>query len=128
MGYITKNHATPDKLVISGELAIEGDGKITQDGVEVSLGGDSGLTTITSSDITDATTVGKNLIKAADAAAARSAIGAGAPVNAATKTANGTVKQAAAQADSAATDVAGLLADHNALLAKLRSAGILSTT
>jgi archaellum component FlaG (FlaF/FlaG flagellin family) len=34
---------------------------------------------------------------------------------------------AAAQADSTATDVAGLLADHNALLAKLRAAGLLDT-
>lgn len=128
MGYVTKNHATPDKLVIGGELAIEGTGKITKDGVEVSLGGSSGPTTITSAAITDATTVGKNLIKAADAAAARSAIGAGAPVSSATKTVNGTVKQAAVQADSTATDVAGLVADYNALLAKLRTAGILSTT
>ena len=34
--------------------------------------------------------------------------------------------QAAAQADSTATDVAGLKADFNALLAKLRAAGVLA--
>jgi hypothetical protein len=37
-----------------------------------------------------------------------------------------TVKKQAAQADSTATDVPGLKTDFNALLAKLRSAGILS--
>jgi hypothetical protein len=35
-------------------------------------------------------------------------------------------KQAAAQADSTATDIAGLKTDFNALLAKLRTAGILA--
>lgn len=38
-----------------------------------------------------------------------------------------TASKAAAQADSTATDVAGLVADFNALLAKLRTAGIIST-
>lgn len=38
----------------------------------------------------------------------------------------GTVKKMPTQANSTATDVAGLLADFNALLAKLRTAGILS--
>lgn len=38
----------------------------------------------------------------------------------------GGVKQAVAQADSTATDVAGLKTDFNALLAKLRTAGILA--
>lgn len=37
-----------------------------------------------------------------------------------------TVVKQAAQADSVATTVAGLVTDFNALLAKLRSAGILS--
>lgn len=44
---------------------------------------------------------------------------------AATTTTAGTVKQAAAQADSVATDVAGLVTDFNALLAKLRATGVL---
>lgn len=39
----------------------------------------------------------------------------------------GTVLQAAAQANTAAIDVAGLVTDINALLAKLRTAGILAT-
>lgn len=36
-------------------------------------------------------------------------------------------KKAAAQADSTATDVAGLIADFNSLLAKMRTAGLLAT-
>lgn len=56
---------------------------------------------------------GRALLAAADAAAARTAIGAG--------TSN--LAAAAAQADSTATELAGLVADFNALLAKLRAAG-----
>jgi hypothetical protein len=37
-----------------------------------------------------------------------------------------TVKKQAAQADSVATTVAGLVTDFNALLAKLRTAGVIS--
>lgn len=43
----------------------------------------------------------------------------------ATTSAIGGVKKMAAQADSTATDVAGLLADFNALLAKARTAGLM---
>ena len=39
---------------------------------------------------------------------------------------SGAFTQAAAQADSVATDVAGLVTDFNALLAKLRAAGIMA--
>lgn len=39
----------------------------------------------------------------------------------------GTVLRAAAQVDSTATDVAGLVTDFNALLAKLRTAGVIAT-
>lgn len=110
---------------------------------DVSGGGD-----ITSSQITDATTVGKGVLTAADPTAARAVIGAGTsdlalgttastamagnttippaytlPV--ATTAAIGGVKKMAAQADSTATDVAGLLADFNALLAKARTAGMM---
>lgn len=45
---------------------------------------------------------------------------------AATTTDAGVVLQAAAQADSVATDAAGIVTDFNALLAKLRTAGILA--
>lgn len=38
----------------------------------------------------------------------------------------GTVKKQAAQANSTATDVAGLVTDFNALLVKLRAAGVIS--
>ena len=57
---------------------------------------------------------------------------AGAPVTIpsaavnATTSVKGLVNQAAAQANSTATDVPGLVADFNALLAKLRTAGILA--
>lgn len=44
----------------------------------------------------------------------------------ATTSVRGGVLQAAAQVDSVATDVAGLVTDFNALLAKLRAAGILA--
>lgn len=44
---------------------------------------------------------------------------------AATTSALGGVKKMATQADSAATDVAGLLADFNAFLAKARAAGLM---
>lgn len=44
---------------------------------------------------------------------------------AATTAAIGGVKKMAAQTDSVATDVAGLLADFNALLAKARTAGLM---
>ncbi|WP_339200470.1 head fiber protein [Paenibacillus sp. FSL P2-0322] len=77
-------------------------------------------------DISGATALGKQLMTVADAAAARTAIGAGTPVSAATTAANGTVKQAAAQANSTATDVAGLVGDFNSLLGKLRTAGVLA--
>lgn len=51
--------------------------------------------------------------------------GVAAAVGNATTANAGLVKKAAAQADSTATDVAGLKTDLNALLAKLRTAGII---
>ncbi len=44
---------------------------------------------------------------------------------AATTTTAGIVKKMASQADSTATDVAGLVADFNALLAKARTSGLM---
>ncbi|WP_220130930.1 head fiber protein [Salmonella bongori] len=44
---------------------------------------------------------------------------------AATTSVLGGVKKAATQADSVATDVAGLVTDFNALLAKLKAAGMM---
>lgn len=44
-----------------------------------------------------------------------------------TTTIRGGVLQAAAQADSTAIDVPGLVADFNALLAKLRTAGVIAS-
>ncbi|WP_447885127.1 head fiber protein [Serratia fonticola] len=50
----------------------------------------------------------------------------GASIPAATATTIGGVKKAATQANSAATDTAGLVTDFNALLAKLKAAGIMA--
>lgn len=44
-----------------------------------------------------------------------------------TSTIRGGVIQATAQANSTASDVAGLVTDFNALLAKLRTAGVIAT-
>ncbi|KLE66878.1 hypothetical protein YA15_13455 [Klebsiella aerogenes] len=54
--------------------------------------------------------------------------GGGYTLPAATKTALGGVKMGVAVADSVATDVAGLVSDHNALLASLRAAGIIASS
>ncbi|WP_255800864.1 head fiber protein [Mycobacteroides abscessus] len=114
-----------------------------EDGIDAATTAAEAADSVTAASITDATAVGRNVLKAADQAAARTAIGAGTsnlvvgtaatdakPGNynppAATPAANGTVKQSAAQANSTATDVAGLVADLNGLLAKLRTAGILA--
>lgn len=52
--------------------------------------------------------------------------GDAANVPSATTTTAGIVKQSAAQADSTATDAAGVVTDFNTLLAKLRTAGLLA--
>lgn len=54
--------------------------------------------------------------------------GASYTLPAANTTTLGGVKQAAAQEDSTASDVAGLVTDFNTLLAKLRAAGILANS
>lgn len=62
-------------------MGVNSNGKEVPVGVDstgaIKMSGGGGSGTVSSDDITDATTVGKNLIKAADAAAARTAIGAG---------------------------------------------------
>lgn len=109
-----------------------------------------GSTTVTSANITDATTVGRSVLTAANAAAALTAVGGLAPngsganltaLNAtqlttgtvpvarlpnATTAARGVVLQATAQVNSVAADVATLVTDFNALLAKLRTSGALA--
>uniref|UniRef100_A0AAU8GHU8 Head fiber protein n=1 Tax=Salmonella phage vB_SEnST11_KE23 TaxID=3161174 RepID=A0AAU8GHU8_9CAUD len=52
--------------------------------------------------------------------------GSGYTLPAATTTTLGGVKKASSQADSVATDVAGLVTDFNALLAKLKTAGLMA--
>jgi hypothetical protein len=105
--------------------------------------GGGGSTGVTAANITDATAVGRQVITAANPAAVRTAIGAGtsnlaigttnttakagdyAPPNAAPAV-RGLVLQAAASPDTAATDVAGVLAELRDLKAKLKAAGILA--
>lgn len=54
--------------------------------------------------------------------------GEGLTIPAATATVVGGVKQAASQSDSTADDAEGLVTDFNALLAKLRTAGIIAAS
>lgn len=121
--YNSKNYKTDggDTLVIGGKLQIE-------EGAEVVGLSTTGGGSVTSADITDATAIGRSLLKAVDAAGARTSIGAGTPYTlpVATATVVGGVKKAATQADSTATDIAGLVADFNALKAKLVTAGIMA--
>lgn len=103
-------------------------------------GGGSGSVAV--DDITDATTVGRSVLTAADAAAARTAIGAGTSnlvigttsntamagnytPPAATTAIAGMVNQAAAVANAAGE--APTAAEYNALLDALRTAGVIAT-
>jgi len=90
-----------------------------------------------STDISDATAVGLDVLTAEDAATARAAIGAGTSdlelgTSGTTAAAGNHTHQglmtgsATAVADSEAEDVPGLVADFNALLAALRSRGIIT--
>ncbi|MEL5392867.1 head fiber protein [Serratia nevei] len=109
-------------MAIQRQKVIKTDGAIQV--VEVFGGGEVGGVTV--DQITDASSVGKSVLKAADAAAARTAIGAGAPYTlpAATTAAIGGVNQGAAVANAAA---APTQAEFNALLASLRAAGIIAS-
>ena len=84
---------------------------------------DGQVAPITSEDITDATTVGKAVLTAANAAAARTAIGT---VGATTATA-GIVKQITftAQQSPDFASLAAVTTAYNALLTKLIAAGIM---
>lgn len=102
--------------------------KDTGDGVELG-GGSAPADPATVDNLGGATKVGKDVMKATDAAAARSAIGAGTPYSlpAATLTANGGVKLAAKVTDIATgAEAAAIVTAHNALLKTLRDAGILA--
>ncbi len=111
----------------------------------------SGTGDITSSQITDATDTGKALLTAAGEDEARAAIGAGTSnltigttsttamagdtaippeytLPAAKADTLGGIKMGAAIPDSVATDVETIVADHNALLASLRAAGIIASS
>lgn len=122
--------------IVAADVLID---RKTGDSVEVSslVSGGGAPADITSDDITDATTVGKNVIKAADQAAARTAIGAGT-----SNLAIGTTATTAMAGNKAPTTsqrggvimqpaIADLTAaptqeNFNALLAALRAAGVLA--
>lgn len=136
MSYVTKNYMQSDKWVVGGTLKIE-------DGATV-----TGITTativdnLTSTDTDKALSAkqGKELKTLVDAKIATSAIvndlttgGVAVPLSAEqgkslATTVNGklTATIAAVQADSVATSIEGLVADFNALLAKLKTAGLMA--
>jgi hypothetical protein len=134
------NAAIADGWQPLGAPTLADDGMLVQALVKGAPSGGSGE--VTAADITDATTVGRDVLTAADAAAARTAIGAGTsdltlgttastakagdytPPNAATGT-RGLVLMGAAVAD--ATDGTDVVTQFNALLASLRAAGSLDT-
>lgn len=93
--------------------------------------------THTAAQISNASAVGRNVLTAADAAAARSAIGAGtsslalgstgSTAAAGNHTHTGLLTGSAAPvADSEASDVAALVADFNTLLVALRGRGVIT--
>lgn len=94
----------------------------------------AGDVTVTSSDISDASTVGKAVLVAKDAAAARTAIGAGTSsltigTTATTAMAGNTFVQGVAVADVASgADAAALVTSVNALLASLRTAKMIASS
>ncbi len=117
-GYQTKNYQTPggEELHIGGKLVIEGDG--TVEGLPFATDTESGG--VIADAKTEAETLeakidenGKLWVPAYTLPAAGEALGG--------------VLQMPVQADSVAADVAGVVTDFNALLAKLRTAGILAT-
>ncbi len=128
MGYVTKNHVSPDKWVIGGELAIEGSGQITRDGVPIDLGGSGASGPGAWTDITGKPAV---IAAGADQAAARSAIGAGTSNLALGSTAStaaagnhihtATNISATAIAPGTATNVQGILAELAARIAALEA-------
>lgn len=145
---ISETQQPVDGPVVRGDVLIQVLATITAAG--------GGETSVTSGDITDATTVGKALITAddaaagrtalgasavgsgvfvaADAAAARSAIGAGTSslvigTTATTAMAGNAFVQGAAVADVASgADAAALVTSVNALLASLRTAKIIASS
>lgn len=117
MGSSAKNYKpNGDTMIIGGVLNVVGDGQIQKDGEPVDLGGETGPTEVTSNEITDATTVGKSVLTAADAAAARTAIGAGT-----SNLALGTTSSTAAAGDHTHTiaDIDSLQATLNDLESRL---------
>jgi hypothetical protein len=118
---LSANNRTMDMLFISGGLKFRFANDARNaflDFLTISGGQASGVTGIT-------TTSGSGAW--AHTGAFSATAGVTAPNASATASVAGLVKQAAAQADSAATTVAGLVSDFNSLLAKLRTAGIMAT-
>ncbi|ALC80443.1 head fiber protein [Bacillus gobiensis] len=109
----TKNYRKPDKWVVEGELSINGSGKITKDGQEIKLGGAVSWEDVQGKP--SAFTPSSHTHNISDITSLQTTL-------------NGklSASKAATQADSTATDAAGLKNDFNNLLAKLKAAGIMN--
>lgn len=139
---------SPTQQPIGGPV-VRGDALIQVLATITEVGGDSGDVTVTSAQITDATTVGKSVLTATDAAAARTAIGAGtsslaigttsttamagdkfaqgsAVPNVGSQTVSG--EDASSVATSATTAVNVVATKLNDLLAQLRASGIIASS
>ena len=109
------NAAIADGWQPLGTPSPAGDGSMVQALVKGTPSGGGGSGSVSSSDITDASAVGIDVLTAIDASAARAAIGAG----------TSSIVAGAAVAD--ATDEASAVTQLNALLASLRTSGALGT-
>ena len=139
---------SPTQQPIGGPV-VRGDALIQVLATITEVGGDSGDVTVTSAQITDATTVGKSVLTATNAAAARTAIGAGtsslvigttastamagdkftqgsAVPNVGSQTVSG--EDAASVATSATTAVNAVATKLNDLLTQLRASGIIASS
>jgi hypothetical protein len=119
----TRNTKLGDGVTAWNDLAYQAaDGGGGGGGGVTSVAGRSGTVTLTSADLTDATTIGKALISAANQAAGRTAIGAQVAGNYATNT---NLDAVSAVADGVQSDLADFMATkgQNSGLASLDSGG-----
>ena len=127
MGYNTKNYMEQggEKLVIGGTATVTGTLAIAEGATVTGLAADPLLaaTATALGGIKAATKGAGDTVECKiDGTSSKLYV---APTAAAKADAAGVVKMVANQADSTATEVAGLVTDFNALLAKLKAAGIM---
>lgn len=141
MNYSTKNYSDQggNRLVIGGTLELTKDATMTKNGVEVNLGGGGSPSTVAWGDVTGkpatyAPSAHTHVV--ADVTGLQAMIDGKSPTSHTHTIAQVTGLQAAidgkltavkatATANSVATDAAGLVVDFNALLAKLKTAGLM---